>query len=221
MTKSLTERLKEIDTEDLENVLTFLYKEDARKYDLSNLADIFELYYFIVYFGKAMGPHNTRRLYLQMGGMEKMPAILQIGNRAFTTIGQYAGIKRFTDISIEDGAFYELYRNIYDTCLSKVKNGYVCYLRTYPKDKERDQYRTLYLAQERDFEKHFPVIMQEIGDIEDEDAEMEIIFDKATTTRAKRERMVIKKSGDRFDISSIGEANTRGKKNAHKNQKKD
>ena len=224
MIKNLTERFKEIDTGDLENVLTFLYKEDARKYDLTNMADVFELYYFTVYFSTTMGLGNIRRMYLQMGGEEKTPAILQIGNKAIDVISRYSGMKRFTDISVEYEMFYELYRKVYDICMEKVKDGYVCYLKTFPKEKQRDSIHNLYLAQERDFERHFPVIMLQLVDVEDENAVLEIVFDKTATakSKAKKEKMVITKTPQQsFDMSPIEEVITRRKKNAEKDQGED
>ena len=66
--------------------------------------------------------------------------------------------------------------------------------------------------------------MLQLVDVEDENAVLEILFDKTATAKhkAEKKKMVITKTPQQsFDMSPIDDVSTRSKKNAKKDQGED
>ena len=203
----LIKRFDEIDENDLNSVLAFLYREDITKYDINNLKDNYELYSFWLYFVNKLGHQKMNELIMMMGGAEKMPQILRYGAAAQRTVDHYVAIKRFTDHAIQEPVLNDIYDDILNSLKEKIEYGYVCFMKSFDVDdkKYRNPYHNFYFSHERDVVNNFAEVMMQISDAIDEDLIVRITFEKPAKKGRKavvQERFFCMKD-DRFILTEI------------------
>lgn len=151
--KTLSDRYMEIDRDDADNVLAFLYKQDTDMYDERNINDVFKLYMFATTYAKET-PHSVqKRVKLMMG--TKIPTILKLADRAINIIEEYQSIREYTYVTEEakDEYFTDFCKNIISMSEEMMTNGYTCYLKSFATDDIQKCLHWVYLAKPSDIEK--------------------------------------------------------------------
>ena len=151
----LSQRYLQIDRNNKDNVLAFLYSIDTDKYDENNALDIFELYLFATTYGKYTKKKIKSEIALQ-SEIKKMPPIMKLADRANSIVEEYESIREFASVTIEkkDDLFIDFYREVIEMCYEMVEIGYTCYIKSYPNDNLRGRpHHVVYLSKKRHIEK--------------------------------------------------------------------
>ena len=203
----LIERLDEIDENDLDSVLAFLYKEDVTKYDLQNMQDNYTLYSFWTHIGRKLGHSKIIQLTLLAGGQDKTPQIFKFGYAATLTVNHYAAMKRFTDHALSEPTLMDIYKKIISILKEKVENGYVCYMRTYPLEDvdNKKPWNNFYFSQVRDIDNNFAEVMMQLSDAIDSAGIVKISCEKAAKKgeKAALEEMSFFADGSTFTLTPL------------------
>ena len=197
--------MKSYEGKNLDSVVAFLYKEDASKYDISNIKDFYELYMFNATFYHTLKDNELNRLKLMI--QSSIPGILKESRRSASIVDKYANIKDYVNKSIDDYKVENTYDYIIRTCNSYIKKGYVCFLDTYDntKEKETKPYHHVYLAKSDDIDNFFYMIMGCVLDVANDALSLVITYQGIDSDDIEAEtlKQTIRKTTDGFIYSDI------------------
>ena len=154
--KTLAERYSEIDKNDAENVLAFLYKEETKKYDEKDALDILELFLFSCVYAKETPPSIKKRLKVRMG--DKIPGILKLADRATKIVEEYQSIMDYAEATVtnRDENFIAVHDTVYQMIADMIQDGYTCYLESYNNDEmKQPAHHNVYLTNLKEIEKYY------------------------------------------------------------------